>query len=102
MASTTQFDVLPHLRRALAYRFLREHRRLELSKQAKGWTEKPIIFEIDVAPHLRRAMAYRTLRRLRRRELHSHIGRARIWRIMVVLLLLFWAAVIYGLKSAFD
>jgi hypothetical protein len=103
MDLTYQSDVRPHLRRAMGYRILREHRRQEMHRQqgAPASGEIPLTWEFDVGPHLRRARAYRALRERRWYELHKHDGRGRVWSFILVSLALFWGLVLYGIREMF-
>jgi hypothetical protein len=58
-----------------------------------------ITYQSDVAPHLKRGLMYRRLRIHRWDALHEHDGRATFWWIAIPSLLLFWAAVAYGVHS---
>jgi hypothetical protein len=59
-----------------------------------------ITYAHDVAPHLARGQEFRALRNSRWRALHEHDGRAQVWYIALVGLILFWGLVAYGISSA--
>jgi len=57
-----------------------------------------ITFDHDIAPHLRQGLKYRA-RRAARTRLTNAQYRAMVWRLIILGLAAFWAAVIYGMHS---